>query len=275
MSLTALRFLRAPLVCAAAIGPLPGPAAPVLLPLAPALVPASAPASATILPPAMPGLIPAQSHGGETGGGLDREGPSAEDIRDFVDAFGEHERVANPGQRVIDRDRALQETVRRAAAAVGIEYAQAVTLLTTSAQVSPLATRLFAAVVDESDEECERLPGAYRIDCVRQGFDALAEALPKRGDYAAVRVALDETSRQLARIAREERARGQPRVRAQGGTRGYVATGGGAAASQRAANAVLIAREQLLRSVPEGDPRHVHMQRIAAAFDGTAVLLRS
>lgn len=225
-------------------------------------------------------LVPAQFHGGdspsEPGGSL---GPSVEDLQDWVDGFGDPQDRVNRGRSTIGRDRDLQAAVRRAAARVGIDYAEAVTLLTTSVRVSPLATRLFGAVIDESDADCGRIPDRYRLDCVQQSYEALADTLPRKGDYARVQDALSEVARQLSRIERDSRDRGQPRValrRADGGRsdRSFTATRPGAA-TDRAAAAVLEARTTLLRSVAASDPRQAHFQRIAAAFDETAVLLRS
>ena len=159
-------------------------------------------------------------------------------------------------------------------------------IATRTTPANPTATALIIQQVEESEELCASVPRQYRIDCLSNEFGDLARRLPRRGDYSEAQAVLDRVSRELDTIARQSIDRAQPRVAVQARSRSTNTTRRTApltavraerlpVAEQQASQSIEQARVQLLRSVPSGDPRQVHYQRISAAFDDTAVLLRS
>lgn len=200
-----------------------------------------------------------------TGGGGDNEAP------DSSTATG------------TSSDGALDESRR---AGTTTEAAPAGLLISAAQPASRQATDLIVARLRGTEEICGKLPGAYRIDCIAVEFRDLADKLPRSGDYAEAQAVLDQVAGQLSQIARSSRDRGQPRVSVRvqrPGSRTVERTDAiqavrpdrEAQAAAAAAQAIDRAQVTLLRSVPANDPRQVHYQRIAAAFDGSAVLLRS
>lgn len=147
-------------------------------------------------------------------------------------------------------------------------------------------TKVIVDRLRQVDDHCEKLLQPYRIDCAAQEFRDLASKLPRRGDYADARDALNQVAGELEKIAKANRDRAQARVRLQVSragasrpdrTRPITAVKPAAVptATQQARQAVERGRATLLRSTSGGDPRQVHYQRIAQAFDSAAVLLRS
>ena len=162
----------------------------------------------------------------------------------------------------------------------------AAAILPAAAPVTSSNTALVAARAREITLFCEKLPVLYSVDCVTKELRELANGLPRSGDYAEAQAALDRVASELEQISRANRDRAQPTValRVQrAGTSRPVRTDSitavrperAAAAQQQAAQAVERLQVELLRSVPASDPRQVHYQRIADAFDSTTVLLRS
>jgi len=159
-------------------------------------------------------------------------------------------------------------------------------LATANTPANNQTTLLIQRRLLQADDSCGFLPRSYRIDCVAVEFRDLAERLPRRGDYAAVQSALDRAARELETIARQSRDRNARRIATRVQRVGdpqpvqtrplrAVRPDALAAAQSKASQAIRRAEVTLLRSVSDGDPRQVHFQRIAAAFNDTAVLLRS
>jgi hypothetical protein len=160
------------------------------------------------------------------------------------------------------------------------------TIVSAAAPASAAATALIVARVSSIENVCEKLPELYSVDCLAREIAELARDLPKRGDYADAQAALDRVAGELAQISRANADRAKPRVSVRvqrPGERQPAQTAPIAAvrperleaAQAEAAQAIQSLQVELLRSVPETDPRQVHYQRIAAAFDSSVVLLRS
>lgn len=137
------------------------------------------------------------------------------------------------------------------------------------------STDLIRDSANEANQKCARLPREFRVNCLQQGYEDLARGLPKRGDYGDVQKILGEVSRELAKIERANRDRKRGKVRLPNTKRSRKYSATRSAALQQAEDAIERAKAKLLRSVPPSDPRAVHYQRIASAFDDAAVLLRS
>lgn len=157
-----------------------------------------------------------------------------------------------------------------------------------AAPTTPAANPVTQSIVrqmEETDDNCGKINQPYRIDCIASEYRDLAGRLPRRGDYAEARAALDDVASQLERIARNNRDRRQSRIKvnvnrvgappAQSRALSAVRPDRLQGANQQAQQAIEQGRLTLLRSAPPGDPRRAHYQRIASAFDDAAVLLRS
>lgn len=188
----------------------------------------------------------------------------------------------------VDEDNAdsAAEENRRARRAARTAAAPAGVLIQAAAPANQAATNIIIARLQGAEDRCGRLPGAYLIDCLAGEVQDLADKLPRQGDYAEAQQILDRVAGELDQIARSNRDRRQPRltVRAQrAGERGVsqsqpieaVRADRLERAEAQATQAIQRAQVTLLRSVASGDPRQVHYQRIASAFDDAAVLLRS
>lgn len=152
---------------------------------------------------------------------------------------------------------------------------------------NPREARQIAGWVDDAWDLCRTLPDSYQTDCLAGEYRTIAARLPRNGAFTAqTKAALDLAVRGLEAAARPARDRSQPRIRANVPRRRGVPARQTAsiepvrveAAAQvniRAAQAITAAGAQLLRSVPDDDPRAASFKRIAAAFGDTAVLLRS
>lgn len=159
-------------------------------------------------------------------------------------------------------------------------------VLPVAAPVEEENTQRVVDMIDENDTACDALPSSYTIDCLSAGYRDLADRLPAGTQYAEVRSALDQVARELDVIATRARDNAKPRRRVDiTSRRGLpprkltdivaVRTDREAAANAAARATLERSRLILLRSVPQGDARNVHFTRVAEAFDGSAVLLRS
>lgn len=152
--------------------------------------------------------------------------------------------------------------------------------------VTAEVTREIAATLDDASQFCGWLPAGVRIDCVADRMRTVARALPRGGDYARVRNALENGARELTAIARQNEA---PRTSAKryavrppdggavqrSGRLTEVAPDRLAAANAAAARVIEETQTVLLRSAENSRTRMVHFQEIATALDSSKVLLRS
>ena len=110
--------------------------------------------------------------------------------------------IASAARAARNYDGDLVADLREVAASLGIDFARVVELLSTQRQINAASTGVIRSVIDETNDDCQKLPQTYRIICLQKGFDTLGDALPKRGDYADVRAALKTVSAELNKIAR-------------------------------------------------------------------------
>lgn len=170
----------------------------------------------------------------------------------------------------------LEADLKDLATELGLTYVEAIELLSLQRTANPLATKTIDGLIRKTGETCEQVPTAYQLSCLNKGLSSVANALPRRGDYAPVRSALSDVARELGKIAKANRDRSKPRVRLSDTRkpRTFTATQGAVAVSA-GQNALELARSRLIRSVAANAARAVHYRQIAAAFRDTAVLLRS
>lgn len=155
---------------------------------------------------------------------------------------------------------------------------------------TPEATSRVVNAIEDNDQACrvlaQRFGRNYVIDCIAKGYRDLARRLPAEGAYDEVRAALDTVASELEQISQaatdRRKARQTLQLPARRGLpsrslRNITAVEGSAfnEAAQAASQVLQEGKLVLLRSTPINDPRRVHFERVADAFDGSAVLLRS
>ncbi|MFT7593305.1 MAG: hypothetical protein ACI8R4_000618 [Paracoccaceae bacterium] len=131
---------------------------------------------------------------------------------------------------------------------------------------------------------CAALPDpAYRVDCLAERFGEIAKSIPKGSDYAEVRSILEQTSRQVAELARKNRDPSGQRARlkrpgsAETTSRPLTPVNPAATAQvNRQALAILESTQTLLlRSAAGSQSKTVQYAQIAEAIGSNKVLLRA
>ena len=132
--------------------------------------------------------------------------------------------------------------------------------------------------------ECGRYDDVYRIDCLRQNMQRIADSLPDDGDYGRVKRILSNAAGKLGGIVEKYADPKAPRLTPPPGAnprfrqnRSYKAVRRDKVrqAMTEAAQAVQEAATQLLRSSENSAARLAHYQSISVAVGSTKVLLRS
>lgn len=146
-------------------------------------------------------------------------------------------------------------------------------------------TEEIARRINAAASFCASIPAPeYLVDCLGDALGQIAHELPTTGDYAEARRAIDQASRKLRKLARENAAPDLPRgvVRGRGENAGRstssltpVRSDRLAAVNREALTIIEEAETILLRSAEASTLRKVHYQTIAAAFGSNKVLLRS
>ena len=130
--------------------------------------------------------------------------------------------------------------------------------------------------------ECAGYDPVYRIDCLRQGFGAVAQRIPRRGEYRQIRAIIEEANRDLGSVvannadgrAPKQASRGNARFK-QRRTYTAVKRQSLGRAMRQAQRVVQQAETKLLRSSENSEKRFQHYQQVATAVGSTKVLLRS
>jgi len=132
--------------------------------------------------------------------------------------------------------------------------------------------------------ECGRYDDVYRIDCLRQNMQRIADSLPDDGDYGRVKRILSNAAGKLGNIVQKYADPKAPRLTPPAGanprfrqSRSYKAVRRDKVrqAMAEAAQVVQEAATQLLRSSENSAARLAHYQSISVAVGSTKVLLRS
>ncbi|NDR59027.1 hypothetical protein FPS10_21800 [Pseudoruegeria sp. M32A2M] len=156
-----------------------------------------------------------------------------------------------------------------------------------SNQVLPLDATLAANIatsISAAVSFCEALPKAYLVDCMGERLDWIATTLPAGTANDEIRKVLDDASRKIEKVARENRDRSQPRIRVKtpgpnpvSTSRPLIAVKPEAQAAAVAETAAILeeASALLLRSSSRSQEHAEHYRTIAAALDSSALLLRS
>lgn len=132
--------------------------------------------------------------------------------------------------------------------------------------------------------ECGRLDEVYRIDCLRQNMQRIADSLPDEGDYGKVKRILSNAAGKLGGILERYADPTAPRLTPPAGAnprfrlnRSYKAIRRDKI-RQAMAEATVVVQEaatQLLRSAENSTARLAHYQSVSVAVGSTKVLLRS
>ncbi len=150
---------------------------------------------------------------------------------------------------------------------------------------TPEVTKEISKALEDTGEFCGWLPANVRIDCVADRMRTVARGLPRGGDYAVVRQALEKGARDLAAISRANDSGGDRKrfsVKPPDGSARRptaplreVSPDRIAEASAAAARVIEETQTVLLRSAENSRTRMAAFQEIAAALDSSKVLLRS
>ena len=131
---------------------------------------------------------------------------------------------------------------------------------------------------------CGALDESYRADCLAERIGSLASDIPEGSDYDEVRQLLQQTSRDIASVARSNRDASKPRQRAStGGSAPQTSsrpltpvTQASLASVNQQATAILERSETILLRTPDDDSgKRLHYTRIAEAIGSNKTLLRS
>lgn len=124
----------------------------------------------------------------------------------------------------------------------------------------------------------------YVIDCLAYEHARIAAALPKTGEYAAVKKAVTQSATGLERVVRQNRSRTLPAGPiVQGGSKPRrtaralrpVATEALPKAAAQATQIIQESQTVLIRSTENSQERRRQFQRIVSAMDTGTILLRS
>ncbi|MEX0337800.1 MAG: hypothetical protein AB3N11_02055 [Arenibacterium sp.] len=128
---------------------------------------------------------------------------------------------------------------------------------------------------------CGALDKPYQVDCLAERINRLADSIPGDSDYAEVRELLEQTSRDMASLARSNRDASAPRQRASTGSQATTRPltpirEASLATVNEQATAILERTETLLLRTPDDDSgKKLHYTRIAEAIGYNKTLLRS
>ena len=142
------------------------------------------------------------------------------------------------------------------------------------------ATKLLSTEIGEGRDFCFGVPGEYKIACIADRFDAIADQLPRSGEYREIRKHFQNASRDLHKVAKEYRNPQAAKQRFKGGdvrtARLTPVDPGRRKKAEAEAKAVIANLETvLLRSAEEARERKVLYRDIAQAVGSNKVLLRS
>ncbi len=152
-------------------------------------------------------------------------------------------------------------------------------------EISPTATTNLIRGINSAQTFCARLPDlAYRIDCLSNQLEQVADAIPDTGEYTEAKQIVQQAARKLNATARRNASPSKrpanlraPGVAPQRSTRPIVPIRPERLA-QATAEAVAIVEEAetlLLRASQTSERRKVAYQQIALAVGSTKVLLRA
>lgn len=149
-------------------------------------------------------------------------------------------------------------------------------------KLSDYVTSGIVADIQAVKLECEHFEPKYRADCLKEGYEMIAQRIPRNSEYEPIRRIIAQAARDLGRIvaknADHEEVRkpstGNPRFKSR---RRFTAVRADRLqiVLKQAAAVVQEAETQLLRSAENSEKRAVHFQRVSTAIGSTKVLLRS
>lgn len=124
---------------------------------------------------------------------------------------------------------------------------------------------------------------AFVLDCMNYEYWQIVNALPKSGEYAEVRAALEGAAKNMSGLVKRHGDQAAAKTLSRRGSQPKTTTRKIApvpapavsATARQAANAIAEAQTVLLRSTGNSDLRRAQFQRIAQAMDSGAILLRS
>lgn len=145
-------------------------------------------------------------------------------------------------------------------------------------------TRVITTTLGTAAKFCGALDKAYRVDCLAERIESLAQDIPADSDYAEVRGVLQDTADKMERLARSNRDRAQPRRSVASGGANPVRTERPLTpvrpavvdnVNEQAAAILQQAETVLLRAPDDQAGKRAQYARIADALGSNKALLRS
>lgn len=145
-------------------------------------------------------------------------------------------------------------------------------------------TDVIVGSLSAASKFCGALDSAYRVDCLAERIGKMAADIPEDTDYEEIKDVLNQTSQDMANLARRNRDSSKPRQNVSTGgsspqatTRPLTAVRADSQASvNQQAEAILQNTETLLLRTPDDDTgKKLHYTRIAEAIGSNKTLLRS
>lgn len=150
---------------------------------------------------------------------------------------------------------------------------------------SPAATQQITQSIEATYAFCaSSVQQEYLIDCLGSNLAELAAEIPKTGDYAEAAQILNDASKKLRSIARDNRSASLPKARLRGVVNDVeittkrlvpVETSALSASAALAADVLVETQTLLLRSAENSERRKVPYEEIALAVGTQTILLRS
>ncbi|MCV2889009.1 hypothetical protein [Ruegeria aquimaris] len=150
--------------------------------------------------------------------------------------------------------------------------------------VNAATTGRIVKALNSAAEFCRsKADRAFVLDCMNYEYWQIVNALPKTGEYAEVRVALEGAAKNMSALVKRHGTQTSAKTLSRGGSQPKTTTrkiapvpaSAVSTTARQAANAIAEAQTVLLRSTGNSDLRRVQFQRIAQAMDSGAILLRS
>lgn len=154
-----------------------------------------------------------------------------------------------------------------------------------SKTTSAASTDAIAKSLEQITNFCSGIDGnAYRVDCLSDQLATIARQMPRTGDYAEARKALEKAAGELNQLARDNASPSlpkgvahsakDPKIRSSRPLVPVTATAQ-ADVNKRAIEILDETQTILLRSAQNSEQRRAHYEQISAAVGSNKVLLRS
>lgn len=128
----------------------------------------------------------------------------------------------------------------------------------------------------EAEDQCQKLPFEYRVDCLSKGYRAASNEMRRAPDYNGARQAIDQAAKKLDQLVKANQDKAAPIIRAGNLRRIRAVKKATVPQVLKQAQAVVTEAEtKLIRSAGSSKKKLLHYTQIAEAVGSTKKLLRS